>query len=383
MPGCTTLTAPDASRALLETEYRTHMATVYGEQLHEQIVSRAAAFPFTQFFAIIDNRTTDLICRPMGTAGPGGKGYIAASNDPIWIKWSTPCHWRCRSMHSPISYREAQRLGILAKDGRTKIAIVGGNPDRPFGDPPKFAEGPDGELREVKPQDGFGGSGGGLVSSPEPLEARAQDASQDPIPIGRETGKAQDEGARELPDEIKGGSVFNPKVTAAEGESVAYYKEFGFLDINATLEGEIDDAVEGAAARAARLKKHIKHLDDAIARQLTTEDVTVYRGVKIDYSVTKLDKLKPGTELEIPKFVSTSMDKSVAEGFIQGRAGYVLELEVPSGTPALGTDTLSQKFKFTGNEKELLLPRNSRIRIVRVTKDAYGNRVVHAVLVRG
>lgn len=87
--------APDASRSLLETEYRTHMATVYGEQLHEQITSRANAFPFTQFFAIIDNRTTDLICRPMGTAGPGGRGYIAASNDPIWIRWRTPAHWRC------------------------------------------------------------------------------------------------------------------------------------------------------------------------------------------------------------------------------------------------------------------------------------------------
>lgn len=149
--------ATDASRTLLETEYRTHMATVYGEQLHEQIVSRAAAFPFTQFFAIIDNRTTDLICRPMGTAGPNGKGYIAATTDPVWIRWRTPCHFRCRSMHSPVSYREAQRMGILAKDGKTKIAIIGNNPERPYGDPPAFAAGPDGTLREVRPQEGFGG----------------------------------------------------------------------------------------------------------------------------------------------------------------------------------------------------------------------------------
>lgn len=149
--------APDASRALLETEYRTHMATVYGEQLHEQIISRANAFPFTQFFAIIDSRTTDLICRPMGTSGPNGKGYIAATNDPVFIRWRTPCHFRCRSMHSPISYREAQRMGILAKDGQTKIAIIGSNPDRPYGDPTAFVTGPDGTLRAVKPQEGFGG----------------------------------------------------------------------------------------------------------------------------------------------------------------------------------------------------------------------------------
>jgi hypothetical protein len=149
--------APDASRSLLETEYRTHMATVYGQQLHEQIVSRANAFPFIQAFVILDSRTTDFICRPMGTAGPNGRGYIAATTDPTWVKWKFPAHWKCRSQQSPVSYREAQRLGILADDGKTKIAIIGNNPDRPYGDPTKFATGQDGELHEVKPQKGFGG----------------------------------------------------------------------------------------------------------------------------------------------------------------------------------------------------------------------------------
>jgi hypothetical protein len=149
--------APDQSRALLETEFRTHLAETYGEKLHEQIVSRASAFPFTQYFVIKDDRTTWWICLPMGTAGPNGTGYIAATGDQTWITWRTPAHWRCRSMHSPISYREAQRLGILASDGRTKIALIGSNPDRPYGDPPKFATGPNGVMRKVEPQEGFGG----------------------------------------------------------------------------------------------------------------------------------------------------------------------------------------------------------------------------------
>lgn len=63
----------------------------------------------------------------------------------------------CRSAWSPISYLEARRMGILARDGRTKIAIVGGNPDRPYGDPPEFATHPEtGETRRVEPQEGFG-----------------------------------------------------------------------------------------------------------------------------------------------------------------------------------------------------------------------------------
>lgn len=149
---------PGFTDAMLETEYRTRQAQAYGGALHEQIVSRAAAFPFIQFMALLDSATTWWICRPMGTAGPGGKGYIAATTDGLWFKWRVPVHYRCRSTLSPISYLEAIRMGILKKDGRTKIAIIGSNPDRPYGDPPKFATDPiGGTIRRVEPQEGFGG----------------------------------------------------------------------------------------------------------------------------------------------------------------------------------------------------------------------------------
>jgi len=148
---------PDASESLIETEFRTHLTNVYGTSRHEQILERANAFPFIQFMALLDTRTTWDICRPMGTAGPGGRGYIAASDDPLWFIWREPNHFRCRAATSPISYLEAQRLGILAKDGRTKIPKIGSNPNRPFGDPPRFAAHPTtGELRRVEPAPGFG-----------------------------------------------------------------------------------------------------------------------------------------------------------------------------------------------------------------------------------
>ncbi len=149
---------PEASRALLETEYRTHLTTVYSHSLVDQIQARANVFPFMQMMVIRDGRATWWICLPMGTAGPGGTGYICATNDPLVIKWRAPNHWGCRSSWSPLSYREAQRYGILAADGRTKIALIGSNPDRPYGDPPAFAPHPKtGELREVEPQEGFAG----------------------------------------------------------------------------------------------------------------------------------------------------------------------------------------------------------------------------------
>lgn len=151
-------TLPDVARSILETEYRTRLTTEYGSARHQQIVARSNTFPFAQFMIIKDGRTTWWICLPMGTAGPNGRGYVAATTDSVWFVWRPPNHWRCRSDISPISYREAIRMGILAADGQTKIALIGGNPDRPFGDPPKFARHPDtGELRAVEPQEGFGG----------------------------------------------------------------------------------------------------------------------------------------------------------------------------------------------------------------------------------
>lgn len=150
---------PDASRAILETEYRTHLTTVYGDVRVQQMQERVNTFPFAQMMVIKDGRTTWWICLPMGIAGPNGTGYICAANDSLVRKWKAPNHYRCRSDWSPISYREAQRYGILAADGRTKIALVGDNPDRPYGDPPAFAENPNGngEVRKVEPQEGFAG----------------------------------------------------------------------------------------------------------------------------------------------------------------------------------------------------------------------------------
>lgn len=145
---------PDASRRIFEGEYRTHMSEQYGRARHEQAISRADSFPFLQFFAVVDSRTTWDICLPMGTAGPNGTGYIAATTDSVWFTWRPPNHFGgCRSTIVPIGYRECIRMGILATDGRTKSR---GN--RPFGDPPEFAEDPKtGELRAVRPQEGFRG----------------------------------------------------------------------------------------------------------------------------------------------------------------------------------------------------------------------------------
>jgi hypothetical protein len=162
----------DVTNAVIETEYRTNLTEVYSEAAHEQVLARAATFPFLQFMSIRDSRVTWWLCGTLGTC-VNGRGYIAATNDEFWFTFRPPLHYRCRSVISPISYLEARRMGILARDGRTKIALVGANPDRPYGDPPEFAtHEKTGERRRVAPQDGFGG--GGEVRIEEALQPDAQ-----------------------------------------------------------------------------------------------------------------------------------------------------------------------------------------------------------------
>lgn len=147
----------DVTSAVIETEYRTNLTEVYSEAASELVLERKNTFPFRQFMAIRDSRVTWWLCGTLGKCGPNGRGYIAATDDEFWFRFNPPLHFRCRSSVSPISYLEARRMGILAADGKTKIAITGNNPDRPFGDPPEFATNPEtGDTRRVEPQEGFG-----------------------------------------------------------------------------------------------------------------------------------------------------------------------------------------------------------------------------------
>ncbi len=147
----------DVTNAVIETEYRTNLSESYNGAAHEQVIARKNTFPFGQFMAIRDSRVTWWICGAMGTA-VNGRGWICAVDDELRATtWKLPAHYRCRSTWSPLSYLECQRMGILTKDGRTKVAQIGSNPDRPFGDPPAFATNPEtGDTRAVEPQEGFG-----------------------------------------------------------------------------------------------------------------------------------------------------------------------------------------------------------------------------------
>lgn len=130
---------------------------------------------------------------------------------------------------------------------------------------------------------------------------------------------------------------------------------------------------------AANIERFKKNLDDAISSHPIPRDMTVYRGM-----ITKhLGDLEIGAEIEDHGYMSTSVDRSIAESF--AGAGYkkesaVLQIKLPKGHHAAPIQG-----KFDG-EKEMLLPRGMKMRVVGVeiakSINGYGSqRIIHVEVV--
>jgi hypothetical protein len=153
-------------------------------------------------------------------------------------------------------------------------------------------------------------------------------------------------------------------------EQTAALKEYqsGDKPVNDYLRGEGEDP-DGSVAET------VGHLDDALRESTINKDVTVYRGQGLtDSQVSQLQGLAAtgGTFVD-PAFCSTSLSKSVGEGFVvsgKSRTGALFEIEVPAGSSGAYVN------RFTGNdisdpiggELELLMPRKQSLRVVSVSK---------------
>ena len=116
------------------------------------------------------------------------------------------------------------------------------------------------------------------------------------------------------------------------------------------------------------------------------EPFTTYRGTSI--SLDDLEAYTSGTkrDLNFPQFASTSLDRSVAEGFARRAAGgeYVqtlIEIEMGRGSRGVVVGAVggsnSSVFETALNEKEVLFPRNARLRVKGIEKQG-GQYVIKA-----
>lgn len=158
----------------------------------------------------------------------------------------------------------------------------------------------------------------------------------------------------------------SPGFTAAEQEAITAYQLNGFHDVN--------EALRGQRAMTPETQAVIDQLDGVLARSALDADTTLYRGVQDRFA-----GLEVGAEFNDAAFLSTSMDETTvssifADAEVMRESGefvesVVIRLEVPQGTNALRLDSADE---FYAREKEVLLRRDARFRIVREQKGVPG-----------
>lgn len=141
---------------------------------------------------------------------------------------------------------------------------------------------------------------------------------------------------------------------------------------NALREGMVDDVMAANIAKARTLFENSYPLD---------RPTILYRGIKNpNYLPRKqyanfVKNLKVGDVIEEPGFMSTTIDKDMAEGFANG--GFVFEIDAPRGTSVVSplmNDELMRP--YADPERELLMAPNTKLEITGIEGNTIRARVV-------
>jgi hypothetical protein len=188
---------------------------------------------------------------------------------------------------------------------------------------------------------GSGGAAGGSATSPA-------------------MGEDDDPG---FPDTVKPSNWEEGTVTLEEKHAVQTYVGADYAFINSYL--RYPDT--GNPEDMEMYNRFAKHVESAIQKQpaLKGEEI-VYRGLRLNKE-QKAQMLQPGATVIDKGFMSTSISRETAQSF----GDTVLTIRVPKGQKALKVwdvvDTVT-----TRTEREILLPRNTMLKITRVREEKSG-----------
>ncbi len=102
----------------LETIFRTNTMTAYNQGRFRLMTSPAvkAARPYWRWDVVVDARTSDEICRPIGAA------KVVLPQDHPWARTHyPPLHPNCRTVCTPLSEEEARAEGITRSPPNVKV----------------------------------------------------------------------------------------------------------------------------------------------------------------------------------------------------------------------------------------------------------------------
>lgn len=163
---------------------------------------------------------------------------------------------------------------------------------------------------------------------------------------------------------------FRGSLTDSEYNSLRLYTGSGYRSFNYAMR---HDEKETYNDDAIALAKHVANLDSAIAKSKTTIDMIVHRGID-GRANDMMSKLKVGATFSDKAWLSTSEDANQAGRFANDGIHpekYLMHIHVPSGH-AMAPISLGME-----EEKEWLLPRNTRMKITKVSQ-ANGRTVLDA-----
>lgn len=147
--------------------------------------------------------------------------------------------------------------------------------------------------------------------------------------------------------------------------AVNHYTTFSYEWINQQLRRGTRDRSEVGGLNFLKL---VEQLDEFSSSARTTKEGVVYRGLNHTRS---LEGLKPGDDFRDPAFVSTSMDREQATDRDLPTAALMI-IEVPKGMRVGPMFEFSESYE----EREVLLPRNSRFRLLSVNGNEYRFRLM-------
>lgn len=149
-------------------------------------------------------------------------------------------------------------------------------------------------------------------------------------------------------EHVEYANKFNDKITGKQKKAISDYSGHHYAAINGGLR---------KPPPSAAVKKKVEQIDAALEKSAAPKDMIVYRGTNGKKFV---ENLKPGDVYQDKGFMSTSIQKSVAEGF----GGEIMfNIHVPKGHPIAPI-----KGGQHDNEKEMLMPRGTSLKILSIEK---------------
>jgi hypothetical protein len=172
-----------------------------------------------------------------------------------------------------------------------------------------------------------------------------------------------------------GGSFQNTSgdLTPAEQGAVDSYASVGFKAMN--------NALRGKEPMTPELEQQVAHIDAAMAKNPLTKPETVFRGIKSTNFLggeTDPNKIR-GMTIVDKGFMSTSANAEAAAGFSVGKGGVNMTIHAPKGLHAL--DIRNHIFTDQAfEEHEILLPRNTKLKITRAEQQGSQLRLTAEVV---